>query len=423
MKRTTLYILVFTLIATSPLFSQENDSSKSSFSQPKFVPDISFIMDFSAVYRNMEDHEFESLEIPGFVHGGHDDHDHGHSHEAMHGNRGFNFNYGELTLYSVVDPYFELMGIFHLSADSFEVEEAFAATRKLPGGFKIKAGKFMSSFGRLNGQHAHYWDFADQPVVYYGLLGDHGINEKGVNISWVAPMDLYMTLGGEVLQGENETSFGAEGFEEESIGAEVEGSSKPNLYTGFIKTSFDMGNLSILLGFSGAYGGTRINHEIDDDVEGHGVDATTYILDGELTLKYMLDSYRYVSWQSEYLYRNMKGDRLGNSGGTLVVNDLEKKQSGFYTQLVVKPSLTWRIGARYEMLQMNDVTVGGSTADLDENLYKASGMIDFHPSEFSLIRIQYNYDKTKYEESEVKVNHEVILQMNIAIGAHGAHSF
>ncbi len=417
-----LLLVLFPLITSEPLLSQEGGTNVSSFSQAKFVPDISFIMDFSAVSRNREDDEYESLEIPGFVHGGHGDDEHGHSHGPMNGNRGLNFNYGELSLYSVVDPYFELMANFHLSEEGFEVEETYATTRKIPGGFKIKAGKFLSSFGRINGQHAHSWNFADQPVAYYGFLGGEGLGEKGVNISWVAPTDLYLVIGGEALQGENENSFGAEGFKDETLGVEVKGADGLNLYTGFLKASFDIGNLSLLLGVSGACGGTRINHEIDVD-EGHGVDAKTYILDGELTLKYAIDSYRYISWQSEYLYRNMKGDYLYNNGGTLEVNDLEKKQSGFYTQLVVRPALLWRMGVRYEMLQINDVTIGSTAQDLDDNLYKGSCMIDYSPSEFSFIRLQYNYDKTKYESDKVKVNHEVILQMNIAIGAHGAHSF
>jgi hypothetical protein len=422
MKKYFIYLLLFILFTTGPLFSEEGSTS-SSFSQPKFVPDISFIMDFSAVSRNRDNEEYESLEIPGFVHGGHGGDEHEHSHEAMHGKRGLNFNYGELSLYSVVDPYFELLANFHLSEEGFEIEEAYVTTRKIPGGFKIKAGKFLSSFGRLNGQHAHYWNFADQPVVYYGFLGGHGLDEKGVNVSWVAPMDLYLIIGGEVLQGENETSFGAEGFEDETLGVEVEDSTATNVYTGFMKASFDIGNLSVLLGVSGACGGTRINHEIDVVDEGHGVDARTSLLDGELTLKYAIDSYRYISWQSEYLYRNMKGDYLNNNSGTLEVNDLEKKQSGFYTQLVIKPAMLWRIGARYEMLQMNDIKIGGLAQDVDENLSKSSAMIDYSPSEFSFIRIQYNFDKTKYKSDEVKVNHEVILQMNMAIGAHGAHSF
>ncbi|MCU0822294.1 MAG: hypothetical protein MUC95_07470, partial [Spirochaetes bacterium] len=240
----SLIILFFLYAGT--LSAEDNSAAKSplssSFSQPDFVPDISFIMDFSAVYRDMQDEEYESLGIPEFIHAhGHGEEEHGHSHAAMNAHNGFNFNYGELALYSAVDPYFELSAVFHLTTESFEIEEGFVNTTSLPAGFQLKLGKFLSGFGRLNGQHAHYWDFADQPLVYKSFFGDHGLNEKGMQLSWTAPFDSYLTLGGEALHGENASSFGYEGFENNAI--EKNGGKGPNVYTGFIKSSFDAGDL------------------------------------------------------------------------------------------------------------------------------------------------------------------------------------
>lgn len=54
---------------------------KRTFAQSKFVPDISLIMDMSYVNRSVKDHETESLEVPGVVHGLLAAHDHdGNSH-------------------------------------------------------------------------------------------------------------------------------------------------------------------------------------------------------------------------------------------------------------------------------------------------------------------------------------------------------
>jgi hypothetical protein len=51
-------------------------------------------------------------------------------------------------------------------------------------------------------------------------------------------------------------------------------------------------------------------------------------------------------------------------------------------------------------------------------------MIEYNPTEFSRLRLQWNYDRSKYIHT---ITHEpyteVILQFNVAIGAHGAHSF
>jgi hypothetical protein len=48
--------------------------------------------------------------------------------------------------------------------------------------------------------------------VYKVFLGDDGLKEKGVQLNWLAPTPFYLLFGVEVLQGENEQSFGTEGF-------------------------------------------------------------------------------------------------------------------------------------------------------------------------------------------------------------------
>jgi hypothetical protein len=52
--------------------------------------------------------------------------------------------------------------------------------------------------------------------------------------------------------------------------------------------------------------------------------------------------------------------------------------------------------------------------------YRATGSLEFNPTEFSRIRLQYNYDKSARAEKE---NHEVFLQVILGVGAHGAHPF
>jgi len=422
----SLFIFGILLFFSAPAFCRDSTENKSAntspFSQVKFLPDISFITDVSGLFRTIEDEEFASMEIPGFIHGGSGE-EHGHSHAPANGKTGFNFNYAELALYSVVDPYFELTGIFHLSLEGFEIEEAFFNTTCLPSGFSIKAGKFLSSFGRLNSQHAHSWNFADQPLVYNALLGHHGIDEVGAQISWLAPMNFYLLCGTEVLMGANENSFGNEGFHDANDRYEVKDAKGPNLYTGFIKTSFDVNNYTIYAGFSGAYGGSRINHGLDA-AGGHAVFAETWLLGADITQKWYVDSYRYVSLQAEYIYRIMDGDHYHvESDSVTEKTSLLKKQSGLYGELIIKPFRRWKIGMRGDLLPMNRVELSKIDQELPDNMYKVSAMMDCMPSEFSLFRLQYNYDRSKYFEEKLKTNHEIMLQANISIGAHGAHAF
>ena len=46
-------------------------------------------------------------------------------------------------------------------------------------------------------------------------------------------------------------------------------------------------------------------------------------------------------------------------------------------------------------------------------------MADWNPSEFSRIRLQYNYDKSQQDVTD----HQIFLQYIFSLGAHGAHKF
>lgn len=395
----------------------------------KFVPDISLIVDGSYVNRNMDDEKFKSLEVPEFIHSPAEHAGHGHSHGTMNEQKGFNLNYAELTLFAPVDPYFDLTATLPFSSEGVELEEAFFTTRNLPGGFQLKGGKFRSSIGRLNVQHPHVWDFADAPLVNRAFFGDDGLVEVGAQMNWLAPTPFYLLLGAEWLQGENEASFGTSSLALSNgnytwNSAEPQ---KPNLFTAFLKSSVDFGNLSLLGGLSYLQGDARIDHSGGELP--HGAYGTTRIYGADFTAKYFIDSYRYVSWQSEYFYRHQDltvglDTDPGNPDEPFRVFSKDKKQSGFYSQLVFKFAPRWRIGARYDLLNQSDVTVGGTAQPQPGGLDRWSAMLEFKPSEFSAFRLQFNHNNSLFTEGGQRepVN-EIFLGFTMAIGAHGAHSY
>ncbi|TAL37055.1 MAG: hypothetical protein EPN93_06405 [Spirochaetes bacterium] len=395
----------------------------SPFAQGKYVPDISFIVDFSTVARTMSDERYASLEIPGFTHVVPGE---GLSHEAMNATNGFNLNYGELTLASAVDPYFDLFAAFHLTEESFEMEEVYFTTRALPFGFSFRGGKFRSGFGRLNEQHPHVWDFADAPLVTRAFFGDEGLVEVGARLSWIAPLPFYVSLNAEILRGANEASFGTEGFRDFPGTHAIGDSPPPNLKVGYARSSFDIGALSVLYGVSYAMGESRINAGVDADPaenpDGYALRADTGILGADITLKFLINSYRFLSLQAEYLNRTMKGDRFDNAGGR---ERIEKKQSGMYAQSVFRFAQRWRTGYRFDLLDTNKEKIGGVSSKLPENLMRHTAMIEFVPTEFSRIRLQGSHDRSGYLDGAAKrtTNDEVFLAFTMAIGAHGAHSY
>ncbi|MDH4944119.1 hypothetical protein [Sulfurimonas sp. C5] len=403
--------------------------SVNSFSQNSYMPDISLIVDTSYVSRSKKDEELTHLEIPGIAHGimGQHSHGDGTSHAPLNAQDGFNFNYAELALQSIVDPYFSLTGIFHLSEDAFEVEEAFGETTSLGYGLKAKLGKFRSDFGRINAQHQHVQDFSDMPLVYVSFLGEHGINDIGAQLQWTLPTDTYTMIGFEALQGKNPSMYGngsiAPAGDPETIA--VSSPDQPNLLVGYIKSSFDLDNTTFLYGGSIAYGDSRINHLTDEAP--HAFVGGSYLYGADLTIKHYFDSYSYLTFQGEYLYRDMDGKVYTYTDATQTafnVTPTTKKQGGYYVQLVYAYNQNWRMGMRYDNIDKNDITSNGVAQTTQNNFDRYSAMIDYTTSEFARFRLQYNRNNAMFNEAGERQHIDTyIVEMNLAIGAHGAHNF
>jgi hypothetical protein len=400
------------------------------FAQSKFMPDISLIMDMSYVKRSVKDDEAEHLEMPGVAHGLLGSHSHGSdNHATYNAKNGFNLNYAELVLSSSVDPFFTMDGVFHFSENGVEIEELYFTTTALGFGTRVKGGKFNSNFGYLNEQHHHYWDFADMPLVYESFLGMHGINEKGVQLQWTAPTDTYLMLGLEVLQGENEQMFGNEAIELTRINAaalpqKTSAADAPSLFIAYAKTSYDIDNTTILAGLSYAQGKSRIDHSEDIDSP-HAMSADSKIYGADLVIKHYFDSYSSLKWQSEWMMRDMDGTQYANNaGGAFVTPSITKKQAGLYTQLVYAYDQNWKAGARYDTVYQNDVKVNGQDRNMPTDMNKYSAMLEYSTSEFARFRLQYDHSNALFNDDGARQKIDtLIFQVNISIGAHGAHSF
>jgi hypothetical protein len=81
------------------------------------------------------------------------------------------------------------------------------------------------------------------------------------------------------------------------------------------------------------------------------------------------------------------------------------------------------VGGRFDLLAQNSVAIDGVDQPLENMLPRYTAMLEFSPTEFSRFRLQYDYDRSRYLGGAQKDVHEVLLQVNIAVGPHGAHSF
>ena len=356
--------------------SSNATNNSASFSQNAYLPDIALILNMSALNRDVSNSDYEKFAIPGFINSG-------DGHLPFNKNRGFNLNYAEVAMHSVVDPYFEAFANFHLHPDEFEIGEAYVQTTSLPYSLKVKAGKFKSSFGRINKKHQHSWHFDSQPIIYKALFGPDGISDPGIQLQWIAPTDTYLMFGAEAMQGTNKRSFGD--------------TDSNNLYVGYIKSSIDAtDDLSILGGVSMAHGKNTTKNTTDV----YGVD---------LTLREQLGSYSSLIWQSEYLYRNK--DTGSNTD----------KQAGFYSEIVYQYDNNYQTGFRYDRITKNTTDLS-AYPDAD-NLERYTVMAEYKPFPMSRLRLSYSYDKTKVIDGQRRNINEVMLSLNIAAGAHGAHDY
>ncbi|HEY7744808.1 MAG TPA: hypothetical protein VIA07_00620 [Desulfuromonadales bacterium] len=356
-------------------------------------PYISLVLDTFAHTSDLKNDELESRGIPGFTVNG------------LEQQNGFNLRAAELFFFAPVDPYFNLYVNLPVTEDGIELEEAFAVTTAFPAGLQAKGGKFKSNFSRLDAQHPHSWDFTDIALPYRAFLGPEGLGgEKGVQVTWLPELPVYTQFGAEVLQGENDHLFGSDAR------------SGPHAYSFFVKSSFDTTDDSTLyFGPSILFGKAR-NGSIAPDAEFSG-NSTLYGM--EAVWKWKPSKQQGLTIQGEYLYLNQHGNLEDQEAAT--VEPLRRRQDGAYLQALYQHG-RWRLGARYDALELfaDTFRLAGVQQDPGSTPWRATGALEFNPSEFTRIRLQYTHDRSGRDGRE---NNEGWLQFIFGIGAHGAHTF
>ena len=360
-------------------------------------PYLSMIVNTSFYHSGLSQSELDSRTIPGFT------------KVPLGTRKGFNLESAELFIFAPVDPYLNLYANIPVTEEGVELEEAYFVTSSLPSGLQVKGGKFKSGFGRINGQHPHAWDFVDAPLNYRAFMGTEGMGgEKGIQVTWLPDLPIYLQLGIEALQGENDHLFGAVA------------SDGPHAFTVFAKTSLEIGESGTVL-FGPSY--VTGKADISTIADGTTFRGDTDLFGFELVYKWKPSRGTGFTLQSEYLYRKQTGGlRTGDPADPAsTLEFLKRAQDGIYFQGLYQID-RWRIGARYDVLDVfkKDFILSRTQQDLGKQPWRATGALEFNPSEFTRVRLQYTRDESSRDG---KANNEVYLQMLLGIGAHAAHSF
>jgi hypothetical protein len=377
-----------------------------------FNPAISLIL--AGNYSNLSN-DPEDYAIQGFIPGG---------EEIGPGERGFNLGETELTLSASIDPYFAGALTAAISPENeIGIEEAYFRTLSLPQGLTLKGGQFYSSLGYLNDMHAHVWDFIDQPLVYQAFFGGQ-MAVQGLQLKWIAPLDLLLELGvesgnGDYFPGTREDKNGLNGL---VAYAHVGGDLGDTVAwrTGLSYVDLDASNRE----FEDA------NAAGEEVVNAFTGSSETWVLDAEFKWTALGDpKRRYLKLQGEYMRRKESGDLSYTDIFTALDGRYSSDQSGWYVQGVYQFLPRWRIGARYDSLDSGSTKIGlvqdGLLTPEDFPVLmpgtpsRTTLMFDWSPSEFSRLRAQYAWD----DASAGPTDQQFFLQYIYALGAHGAHKF
>jgi hypothetical protein len=341
--------------------------------------------------------------------------------------RGFSLDDTELILAANIDPYFRGLANVVMADGNADVEEAWFQTLTLGEGLTLKGGRFISGIGYQNEQHPHAWDFADNNLMYQTLFGEHLVQD-GLQLKWLAPTETFLELGAEIGRG------GA--FPGSMDGGDKNGPGDWALYG---HVGGDVGESSAWrAGLSYLSAQPKNRESLVRDLD--GVDtlsrftgkSRTWIAD--FIWKWAPDGNprsRNFKFQSEYFQRNESGElACGDadaalpslcSGGSS--DAYRARQSGWYAQGIYQLMPHWRVGLRYDRLNMGSLDYGANNAILLPANYhpnKWSLMTDYAPSEFSLFRLQLSRDHAMQGDPD---NSQITLQYIYSLGPHGAHKF
>jgi hypothetical protein len=403
----------------SSAMASDASSNKATSAGNAFNPAMSAVIGGRFYHDSEEGTGYDHFEHADGFHGHHDDdHHHHHGPEA-----GFKLDHIELHFAAAVDHYFDAELTLAFEEDGVEIEEAFMQTRSLPGGLTLKAGRFLSGIGYQNSQHAHDWAFADQNLPYRLFLGDHGLVDTGVQLSWVPATDTYMRFGFEAFQGEQETF--ANYAHEHNASFEERGG--PRLMTLFGKFAPDLGwDYATQFGFSIAQAG--LHQEVHDHGAGEGgLEGASTLYGLDWVFKHDAGGTRGAgSWafQAECLYRVKDLELLYHEDPNIPTGTKrEFTQDGLYLQGTYGFAPRWEAGLRYEVvgLATNEKATPAGT-DSYETSSRVTAAATFSPTEFSLVRAQASSNAI-YDGGDREDFTQFTLQYQVMLGAHAAHKF
>ncbi|MEM7007538.1 MAG: hypothetical protein AAF462_00215 [Thermodesulfobacteriota bacterium] len=336
--------------------------------------------------------------------------------EADPENTGVNVQEVEVGFQGVVDSFFRFDMFLSFSTEGVELEEAYGTTLfSLPLNSQFRVGRARAKFGRINQQHRHNQNFVTLPLPAAQFLGEH-LNPTSIEANFLVPLPWYLELSASGGSPDVEVPTFARDEDANDLGRLLYVFHMANFFELSESFGVNLGG-SFATGVNGTAPGERSNL--------YGID---------LYAKYRPlknNPYQEIMLQSEFMYLDAQ------------TPEETLENWGWYAELVYRFAKRWNSGFRFGIIDTNTpVTEEPEEGDGDAlgifnvartgegeeeegmlgllgRTYRISPMVTFRPSEFSQIRVQYDYLNQDFAENQ----HAVFLQFQYAIGAHGAHPF
>lgn len=318
-------------------------------------------------------------------------------HNPINPTPSFQMHESELGVQAIVDPYARADFFISFGEEGVNLEEGFITFTALPKGFVARAGKMRAAFGKVNTLHNHVLPWVDRPLVNQNLVGgEDGIDDAGISIQHIipAPKNWFFELTGQTFRGDSSDVFKA------STKSDVSA-------VGHLRTYKDItDNSNVDLGLSYSRGHNQFGSPFITNL--YGVDAT-------YRWKPLIRSiYRSFVARSEFIWRQQDQPSLLAClaiGCPPSVAFGTQRAFGFYASGDYQFARRWFLGGRVDR---SDRATNAALTDKG-----ASVVLTYWPSEFAQLRGQYRF--TRYAEHFDA--HEVFMQIQFALGAHGAHPF
>ncbi len=331
-------------------------------------------------------------------------------------NTGVNVQEIEIGFQGVIDSYFRFDTFLVFGVEGVELEEAYGTTLfSLPLNSQIRAGRMRAKFGRINQIHRHNQNFVTLPLPAAQFLGEH-LNPTSIEANFLVPVPWYMELS---------ALGGSPDVETPTFDRDENANNLARLLYIFHLANFVEVSEALGVSLGGSFATGVNNTGRDERSNMYGID---------LFAKYRPlenNPYQEVMLQSEFMYLDADTPE----------ENLENW--GWYAQLVYRFAKRWNTGFRYGIIDTNTPVqeeagdIDGDPAGLftlirneegeeEEGMlglfgrtYRLSPMLTFNPSEFSRLRVQYDYLNQDFTENQ----HAIFLQFQYSLGAHGAHPF